>query len=743
MGSIEPPNASSCLVYQTITEFADFPDHDQKLWWHSTAPMFAEMLKVAGYDIHSRYKALGLYQKFIIPFLGVYPTKTNDRWLSILTRYGTPFELSLNCTHSVVRYTFEPINAATGSLKDPFNTHAIWDALDTLIPLQKGIDLEFFAHLKRDLTVNDQDTAYLLEKKKVGGQIRTQNKLALDLKGGEFVLKAYIYPALKSLATGKPVQELMFDSVHRLSHQYPTLAAPLRKLEEYVHSRGTSSTASPRLISCDLCDPRQSRIKIYLLELNVSLESMEDLWTLGGRRNDTQTLAGLEMIRELWDLINLPTGILSYPEPYLKLGQVPNEQLPLMANYTLHHDDPMPEPQVYFTTFGMNDGRVTDGLATFFRRHGYTHMLQTYGDSLRAYYPHVDHDTVNYLHAYISFSYRKGSPYLSVYLQSFETGDWPISSFGAPILEPVSKKMCRGHPVSFEVPLTKQQVVAMWDSKYSPRPLLTTQSLVARSKIALSPHHTKPFSTSPSLSCARHQSTSGEPPSIAEPPAKPKNQTQTDIPGADPADRYAAGLRLNKEWAAQTARNQPELFPTLASGQTPQILWIGCSDSRCPETTFLGLQPGDVFVHRNIANILHPGDLSSNAVIEYAVQYLRVNHVVVCGHTCCGGVSAAMGNKNLGILDPWLFPLRQLRERNLELLQSMPAEEASSKLAELNVREGLNIVKQKSVVLNAIRDRGLQLHGLVYDVGSGVLSELDTQDSEEVIRARLTAFQTE
>ncbi|KAJ5393707.1 Carbonic anhydrase [Penicillium crustosum] len=230
----------------------------------------------------------------------------------------------------------------------------------------------------------------------------------------------------------------------------------------------------------------------------------------------------------------------------------------------------------------------------------------------------------------------------------------------------------------------------------------------------------------------------------AAPPTKPlSSSTPFSYACHQNTNRYAAGLRLNKEWAAQTARKYPNLFPTLATGQTPQILWIGCSDSRCPETTFLGLEPGDVFVHRNIANVLHPGDLSSSGVIEYAVQYLRVHHVVVCGHTSCGGVAAAMGNKNLGILDPWLFPLRQLRERNLKLLQSLPSNEAVSKLAELNVREGLNIVKQKSVVLNAIRERGLQLHGLIYDVGSGVLSELDTQDSEEVIRARLTAFHTE
>lgn len=197
-------------------------------------------------------------------------------------------------------------------------------------------------------------------------------------------------------------------------------------------------------------------------------------------------------------------------------------------------------------------------------------------------------------------------------------------------------------------------------------------------------------------------------------------------------------MRLNKEWAAQTARDHPDLFPSLATGQQPQILWIGCSDSRCPETSILGLKPGDVFVHRNIANILHPGDLSSSAVIEYAVKHLRVQHLVVCGHTCCGGVAAAMGNQQLGILDLWLKPLRQVREHNISLLRSLSPGEAAAKLVELNVREGLEVVKQKGVVSNAIQERGLQIHGLIYDVGSGHLSELDTEDSEETIKSRLT-----
>lgn len=266
--------------------------------------------------------------------------------------------------------------------------------------------------------------------------------------------------------------------------------------------------------------------------------------------------------------------------------------------------------------------------------------------------------------------------------------------------------------------------------------LLPSSSPITRfSPRVSSTHRFSPFSTSTPFSCANHNH-------HHNPPATSTNTTQTDSTGSS-TDKYITGLRRNKEWAAQTAREHPDLFPTLAAGQKPEILWLGCSDSRCPETSMMGLQPGEVFVHRNIANILHPGDLSSGAVIEYAVQHLRVKHVVVCGHTSCGGVAAAMGNKQLGILDPWLLPLRQVRERNLALLESLPADEAALKLVELNVRESVNVVCQKNVVLQAIQERGLQVHGTIYDVGTGILSELDTTDSEEAVKARLIAFKTE
>jgi tryptophan 4-dimethylallyltransferase len=385
MGDSQVLNASHQPVYKILSSVLEFQSNDHKLWWHSTAPMFSEMLQRANYDLHSQYKHLGIYKKYIIPFLGAYPTNGRERWLSILTRYGTPFELSLNCSDNLVRYTYEPINAATATAQDPFNTHAIWESLQKLIAIQPGVDVQWFCHFKHDLTLSASETKHVLENGLAGSQIMTQNKLALDLKGDEFMVKTYIYPALKAAVTGRSIQDLMFDSIHRLSERYPSIQAPLLALNEYVESRGADSTASPRLLSCDLIDPSKSRIKIYLLERMVSLPAMEDLWTLGGRRTDSSILAGLQMLRELWELLRIPPGLRSYPEPYLPLGTIPNELLPSMANYTLHHDDALPEPQVYFNVFGMNDMEVADALTTFFERQGLADMASQYKDSLRAF----------------------------------------------------------------------------------------------------------------------------------------------------------------------------------------------------------------------------------------------------------------------------------------------------------------------------------------------------------------------
>jgi len=190
------------------------------------------------------------------------------------------------------------------------------------------------------------------------------------------------------------------------------------------------------------------------------------------------------------------------------------------------------------------------------------------------------------------------------------------------------------------------------------------------------------------------------------------------------------------------SKEDPNLLPNLRNGQSPEILWIGCSDSRVPETTLLDLKPGDVFVHRNIANVISPGDLSSASVIFYAVEALKVKYIIICGHVGCGGVNAALDNKKLGLIDQWLLPIRQLRAQHLDDLSSMTDTERALKLVELNVRQGVKNLKANASIIDAMRERGLEVYGMIYDVGTGALREVDCSESPAIAKARVTAFET-
>lgn len=168
----------------------------------------------------------------------------------------------------------------------------------------------------------------------------------------------------------------------------------------------------------------------------------------------------------------------------------------------------------------------------------------------------------------------------------------------------------------------------------------------------------------------------------------------------------------------------------------------GCADSRKPETTILGLKPGDVFTHRNIANIVHPTDLSLLSVVEFSVRHLKVNHVVLCGHTSCGGVNGALGNGKLGIIDNFIQPLKQLREEHAEELAKLEGQEKSTYLAKLNIKAGVEKLRRLDPVLEAVRDRGLQVHGVLYDLSTGLLEDLQCNEDKADGKKRLDAFET-
>ncbi|MCJ1284454.1 hypothetical protein MMC26_003786 [Xylographa opegraphella] len=201
-------------------------------------------------------------------------------------------------------------------------------------------------------------------------------------------------------------------------------------------------------------------------------------------------------------------------------------------------------------------------------------------------------------------------------------------------------------------------------------------------------------------------------------------------PSSHPPSPLAHALAQNRAWATHTTNTHPTFFKTLSTGQHPPILWLGCSDSRVPETTITGLEPGQIFVHRNIANILPPTDLNSAAVIEYAVAHVGVQHVVVCGHTACGGCTAALGNERIGVIDAWLMPLRRLRAGMVAGWEGVAKEERVQRLVEANVKEGVRTLRENPNVVRAVRERGLMVHGLVYDIATGLLRELEVEDVE-------------
>ena len=187
-------------------------------------------------------------------------------------------------------------------------------------------------------------------------------------------------------------------------------------------------------------------------------------------------------------------------------------------------------------------------------------------------------------------------------------------------------------------------------------------------------------------------------------------------------------LESNRQWAAEVLDDDPEFFQRQALGQQPQYLWMGCSDSRVASNQLLGLSPGDLFVHRNIANLVDPTDLSSLAVLQFAIGVLHVEHVIVCGHYGCGGVQAAMEGGTSGPIDDWLAPLRKLSNEYRNELDRYSAEvDRLELLCELNVLHQVNNIAGSFPVQEAwAHGQKVHVHGWVYDIGCGRIFDLNS-----------------
>ena len=193
----------------------------------------------------------------------------------------------------------------------------------------------------------------------------------------------------------------------------------------------------------------------------------------------------------------------------------------------------------------------------------------------------------------------------------------------------------------------------------------------------------------------------------------------------------------NRAWAKATAARDPDFFATLAEQQSPAYLWIGCSDSRVPANQILDLRPGDVFVHRNVANVVVHTDLNCLSVLQYAVEVLRVRDVIVCGHYGCGGVAAAVEGTRHGLIDNWLRHVADVAESHAAELAALGNEERLARLCELNVVEQVANVCGTTIVQDAwARGEDLTVHGLVYDLEDGLLRDLEVSRSRGVADGR-------
>ena len=184
-------------------------------------------------------------------------------------------------------------------------------------------------------------------------------------------------------------------------------------------------------------------------------------------------------------------------------------------------------------------------------------------------------------------------------------------------------------------------------------------------------------------------------------------------------------LQKNREWSEKVRREDPEFFPTLSRQQAPTYLWIGCSDSRVPANEICGLLPGEVFVHRNVANIVVHSDLNCLSVMQYAIDVLKISHVIVCGHYGCGGVRAALGEQKMGLIDNWLRHVQDVRQKHAEYLECVSDSARIDRLCELNVIEQ-TINAAQTTVVQAAWERGqpLSLHGWVYGLKDGLVRQL-------------------
>ncbi|RHZ48762.1 hypothetical protein CDV55_101306 [Aspergillus turcosus] len=379
----EESTSKSSAAYDSLSKYITFPTLGQCDWWRKAGPTLGKLLRDAKYDLCQQFQYLYLFGMHIIPMLGPFPTDRPGLYRSVLGGLGS-LEFSQNFTQSqrTVRIAFEPTSHAASTGEDPCNRRMVNEALSRLKSLSPQMDLQLYYQLITELTLTDEEERILSNRNELETQPgKTQSILALDLKGGDIAVKLYLYPGLKSAATGAPILQIVFNSVRKVDHK-GAFSDSLALIEDFL--RTAPPSISVHFLSCDLVALRNMRFKIYIAEFQVDFKRITDIWTLGGKLQDQETLTGLRMLRELWEALKIPEGKRSQVERPTMPGDPPH-LLPLLFNFEIQPHKPLPQLKVYFPLTGINDMTIATSLTQLFSRWEWSEPAQCYSRDLASY----------------------------------------------------------------------------------------------------------------------------------------------------------------------------------------------------------------------------------------------------------------------------------------------------------------------------------------------------------------------
>ncbi|KAJ6007234.1 Aromatic prenyltransferase DMATS type [Penicillium canescens] len=410
--SVPAATEAADMPYRTLSKSVTFANLDQYQYWHAIGPMLGRMLSNGNYSVHKQYEYLCLFAHVVIPNLGPFPGG-RDIYRCLLGGTGS-VELSQNVQKLglTARVAFEPTSYLASTGIDPLNRHTVHATLAELRAVGSArVDMELHQMLVNELTLTDREEKLMSLEEISATAGKTQILLALDLGQTGITVKEYFYPTLKASVTGQTVAKLCFSAIRKIDKE--GVFEPSRKvIEAYMQ---TQSQTDLCFLSCDLVDLAETRIKLYMAELDMRLAKAEEHWTMGGKLKDEETLLGLRMLQDLWVELGIIEGMRNEPERPSLPGDS-DTILPFIMNYEMNPGEAFPKPKFYFPLVGISELKIANVLTAFFERYNMPEQAAVYRDNLQTYYPSKDLAVATDHQAWLSLSYtKKKGPYLTMY----------------------------------------------------------------------------------------------------------------------------------------------------------------------------------------------------------------------------------------------------------------------------------------------------------------------------------------